>query len=145
MTDLIRWRPFHRLMRDFFNDLEPFFKESRSVWGESVDFHPGMDIKETDTEVKVMVDLPGMEKDAIEVSVEDGVLAVKGERKGEKRTEENGYVHYERSFGRFERRIRLPEDVEEEKVTAEYKEGVLTITMPRKKVEKPEARKIKIS
>ena len=145
MVDLIKWRPFHSLMQGFFRDTEPLFGNSRLLSRGNLWYEPRMDIRDLENEVQVILDTPGMDKKDIDITVEDDVLVVKGERTQENRKEENGYVHYEREFGAFERRVRLPENVEQDQLKAEYKEGVLTVTAPKAKVEKPEAKKVKIA
>lgn len=144
MADLIKWRPFHSLMKDFFNDLDPFFDSPRSVLKTGLNFNPRMDIKDTEKDLSLIVDIPGMDKKDISIAVEDGVLAVKGERKGEKREEKDGYVHHERNFGSFERRLRLPENAEQDKIKADYKDGVLTVSVPKKELPKPKTKKIEV-
>jgi len=145
MVDLIKWKPFHSLMQDFFRDLDPLFEGHRPLLRRNLDFQPRMDLKETDTEVKIYIDTPGMEKKDIDISLEDNILVMKGERKGEERKTEHGFVHTERFFGLFERRVRLPENIEQDKVKADYSDGTLTVTVPKAKVEKPEAKKITIA
>ena len=146
MADLMKWKPFHSLMRDFFDDLDPFFKDRRSLMGSNFDFSPRMDLKETDDELQLLVDTPGMQKKDIDISVDDGVLTVKGERKEQdERTTKEGYVHTERYFGTFERRVRLPENVDIDNLKAEYNDGVLTVKAPKKEIEKPETKKIEVT
>ena len=146
MVDLIKWKPFNRMMRDFFDDFHfaPFLGTPRTIFRDDLDFMPSLDIKSTEKEVEVTVDLPGIDKKDLEVTLEEGVLTIKGEKKGEERVEKNGYTYYERKLGRFERCIRLPEDVDASKLNAEYKDGVLSLKAPRVKVEKPELKKIDI-
>ena len=147
MSELIRWRPFHGLMRDFFNDISPFFDMHRRRYGHvhDLDFAPHMDVRDAGDEVQVVLDLPGMSKKDIDITVEDGVLVVKGERKDERTHEHNGHVHHERLFGRFERRVHLPEGVDESKLKADYTEGVLTLTAPKTKPVKREPKKVEIA
>jgi HSP20 family protein len=144
MADLIKWKPFHSLMQDFFKDLDPMFDQP-ALLRPTLDYQPRMDLKETDKDVTIFLDTPGMEKKDIDISIEANVLVMKGERKGEGRKTEDGYVHTERFFGSFERRVRLPENIESDKIKADYKDGSLTVTIPRAKIEKPEAKKIKIN
>ena len=145
MADLVKWKPFHSLMRGFFDDFSPLTGNRYPLFREDLDFIPKMDIKETEKELVVTMDVPGIEKKELNVSVEKGILTIKGEKKGEKREERNGYTYYERQMGTFERRVRLPENSDEAKVKAEYKDGVLSLTVPKHKVEKPEQKKIEIT
>lgn len=99
---------------------------------------PPLEVDQQDDRIRVVAELPGVEEKDIELSVEDGVLSLSGEKRSE-RTEENGYS--ERSYGRFERRIALPANVDEENCTAEFRNGVLTVTLPRAE-EKARGRRI---
>ncbi len=144
MVDLVKWKPFQGLFHDFFEDFSPFLGDRRPLIRDDIDFLPKLDIKNTERELEVTVDLPGIDKKDLEVNIEDGVLTIKGEKKGEKREEKDGYTYYERQLGRFERRVRLPEDVDEANLKAEYKDGVLVLTAPRRKLEKNEPKKIEI-
>lgn len=143
MADLIKWKPFHSLMQDFFKDLDPLF-DNRPLLRGGFDYQPRMDLKETEHEVRIFLDTPGMEKKDIDISVEGDILVMKGKRTDENRTTEKGYIHMERFYGSFERRVRLPENVERDNIKADYKNGTLEVTVPKAKAEKPEAKKIKI-
>lgn len=132
--------------RDFFN---MFFDdsriESRNPWralqlGDPLSrrWFPKMDISETDTEVKVSLDLPGVNPDDVSIDIRDNRLRVSGTTEREK-TDEKPY-RYERTYGRFERQVTLPTHVKEEEVQAKYKDGVLNITLP--KSEEDKAKKI---
>lgn len=144
MADLIRWKPFNSLVKDFFDDFSPWTGRSRSLLRDDTDFIPHLDIKDTDREFEVSVDIPGLDKKDLDVSMEDGVLLIKGERNGVKREEKDGYTYYERHFGHFERRVRLPENLDESKVKATYTDGVLRIKAAKTEVKKPESKKIEI-
>ena len=89
---------------------------------------PNIEVSETDKEVKVAAELPGLEEKDVEVQLANGVLVIKGEKKIE--TEDKDRLFSERYYGRFERRIPV-EDIEEDKVTAAFRNGVLTVTMPK--------------
>jgi len=149
-TNLVRrTRPdgFSILANRFFNDdvfwsgIAPACEGSdtgtqRANWNPSVDVH-----EETDAYV-VTADLPGIQKNDVEVTVDDNVLSLTGERKFEERTEEDGYRRRERSFGKFSRRFRLPRQVDAAKVDATFKNGVLEIRVA--KSEAAKSRSIKI-
>lgn len=99
---------------------------------QSAFFEPDVDISEKDNHYLVKLDLPGMEKDKINVEVQDRLLTISGERKVEKEeTKEGSFYKMERSFGSFYRSIPLPDNANGEAVTAEYKNGVMTITIPK--------------
>jgi len=98
---------------------------------------PALDLHENKDEIIVKAELPGMKKENIEVTVHDGVLSISGERKGEDKFE-NAEIHRtERFFGRFQRTVSLPARVAQDKVKAEYKDGVLTVTLPKTEEAKP--------
>jgi HSP20 family protein len=90
---------------------------------------PKVDIRETDSEVEVTAELPGMDEADIDVSVADGVLTIRGERKAERETKNEGYVRRERSFGRIERVVPLPAGIDPNSATANFKNGVLAVTI----------------
>jgi HSP20 family protein len=112
-------------------------------WGESAlagmtgrqtmaGFEPQIDVTETDKEVKVCAELPGVESKDVEVSVEENVLTIKGEKKYEREQNEKGQYRMERSYGSFERSLLLPAEVDESKAKAEFKKGVLRLTLPKR-------------
>jgi HSP20 family protein len=97
---------------------------------------PAMDLVETQDHFVVRADLPGLTQDDISIELEDNVLTISGERKREEKTEKEGYFRLERASGQFARSLTLPEGIDAEGVTAEFKDGVLEVRIP-----KPEARK----
>ena len=109
-------------------------------------FAPRMDVYETETEYRVDAELPGLEDKDISVTLENGVLAIAGERKDERenRDEKRGFSHRESVRGSFQRALRLPEDADEKGVTASYKNGVLTVAVPKLPKPQPEVRTIPI-
>lgn len=100
-------------------------------------FIPSVDIYETKDAICVRAELPGVEKDAVSVAVKEGVLTLRGERKFEKEVEEENYHRIEREYGTFHRSFTLPSSVDEEKVTARMKDGVLEVNLPKKEQTKP--------
>jgi len=98
---------------------------------------PAVDIYESNDSVVVKAELPGVEKDQISVEVKDGILSLRGERKFEKEVKEESYHRIERSYGSFQRSFSLPVSVDQEKVTAQFKNGVLEVTLPKKEQAKP--------
>jgi HSP20 family protein len=89
---------------------------------------PAMDVRRADGKLEITAELPGVREDDIDLSIEDGVLILRGEKKTSRSDDESGYS--ERSYGTFERRIALPGDIDEEKCSADFSDGVLTITLP---------------
>lgn len=106
---------------------------------------PAVDILENENELVVKADLPEVKLEDIGIHIEDGTLTLKGERKFERKSEKEGYHRIERSYGSFSRRFALPESVDPEKVTADFKEGVLTVTLPKKELAKPRSIKVNIA
>ncbi|UCE86599.1 MAG: Hsp20/alpha crystallin family protein [Deltaproteobacteria bacterium] len=129
-----------REVDDLFRD---FFGGTLFAGARPAGFVPAVDVRETDAEIAVSVELPGLAPEDVDVSLEDDVLTIRGEKKLE-REERDGERrrHVERAFGSFARRFRLTDDVDADAVTAVHKDGVLTVTLP--KVAAPEARTIEI-
>jgi len=115
---------------------------------EPVGWIPTVEITETDEELVLTAELPGMTKENVEITFEDEILRIRGEKKDERKEEKNGGARYhmwERSYGAFERSFTLPRMVDPTKLAAEMKNGVLTIHMPKTEVAKAKGRKIEIA
>ena len=140
-TALATADPF-RLMQEGSGDgfqMERWFGDfSRGV------FQPRVDVVDEGDAVRISADLPGMERKDVEVLVEDDVLVLRGEKKLESTREENGCYRVERTFGSFQRIVPLPEDVDAEHAEARFDKGVLTLRLPKRPGETPDARKIEI-
>jgi HSP20 family protein len=102
---------------------------------------PAMDIHQSDKEVEITAELPGVKEEDIDITIEGGVLTLRGEKKSSREDEEGGYR--ERTYGSFERRITLPNDIDENTCSADFADGILTITLP-KTQEKNRGRKISL-
>lgn len=105
---------------------------------------PAVDIYENNESVVVRAELPGVEKDRISVEVKDGILSLRGERKFEKEVKEESYHRIERSYGNFQRSFSLPVSVDQEKVTAKFKDGVLEVILPKREQAKPKQIKVNV-
>lgn len=145
MATPTRYRPFQpvrSLQREIdrmFGEYLPFLGEEdgeRGLWA------PVMDLKETEKEYVVQMDVPGIPKDSITINLEDHRLTVRGERKEEKKEESENQLILERRYGSFYRSMALPKAASEEDIAAEMKDGVLTINI--KKVEEAKPRRISI-
>ncbi len=131
--NLMTWDPFREvsLLRDemerFFDSLSGRYPRERTevIWG------PPVDVEETDEEIIVRAELPGMNKDDIKVSVMGDVLTINGERKHESEQKGKTFHRVERLYGKFQRSLTLPCEVESEKAKASYKNGVLELTLPK--------------
>jgi HSP20 family protein len=125
-------RSFDRLFDEFFNEFRNFglrpFNGFEQPFGT---FSPSIDVSETDSEIKVVAEAPGLDEKDIEVSLANNVLTISGEKKVENEHKDENYHHVERSYGAFKRSFRLPVEVEADQVDATYKNGVLTITLPK--------------
>lgn len=119
----------NRMFDQFFTDDFPF--STRLVARPAMDFLPKLDISETETEYKVSAELPGMEEKDIQIRLEKDTLVLSGEKKTETEEKEKTYHRVERSYGSFERVIPFDTQLDEDKVSAVFKNGVLTITLPK--------------
>ena len=145
---IMRWRPTRDLLsiREEMNRLfDSFFSgvpESRSSLLEG-EWAPSIDVAETDEEVVITAELPGVKQDDVDITITDDILTLKGEKKEEKEVNEKNYHRIERCYGSFQRSIRLPVGVQADKVKASYKDGVLRIVAP--KIEEAKPKQIKIN
>lgn len=126
--------------RAFEDTLNRYFNEPAS----SRPWSPAVDICETENELILKADVPEMKMEDLDIQVENGTLTLKGERKFEKKDQDRGYHRIERSYGSFVRAFSLPDYADVEKVAADYKQGVLTVTIPKKEVAKPRAIKVNV-
>src|SRR5579885_997269 len=106
---------------------------------------PPVDIVENENELVVKADIPDVKFEDIDVRLENGTLTLAGERKFEENKEEGGWHRVERSYGKFERVFTLPDTVNPDAVSADYKNGTLTVTLPKKEIAKPRQVKINVS
>ena len=132
------WSPTDRLstLRDEVNRLFDFSWPSRDS-GLFNGWSPVLDVHDDKDRLSVQVELPGMKKDAIDIALHDGVLTVSGERKIERERKEGETFRSERYFGKFQRSVTLPTAVDAGKVKASYKDGILTIDLPKAEEAKP--------
>jgi HSP20 family protein len=145
---IIRWDPFrdvmtlqermnhlfdHALSRTRVDDKEGL---TASMWS------PSVDIFETPDSIVMKAELPGVSRDNIDIQVQDNTLTLKGERKFEHEVKEENYLRVERSYGAFQRTFNLPTGVQQGKIRAVFKDGVLEVTMP--KAEEPKPTQVKI-
>jgi len=143
---IIRWDPFRDLMT-LRGKMNRLFEDAVASQGEEKDlitssWTPSVDIYETEDEVVLTAEVPGIKDEDIEIKVEDNTLTLKGERKFEKDTKEDNYNRIERAYGSFHRSFSLPHYIEQDKIKAENDHGVLIIKMPKKHDSK--SRKVKI-
>ncbi|MCX7653219.1 MAG: Hsp20/alpha crystallin family protein [Fervidobacterium sp.] len=133
------FEPFMELQKEIDRLFSEFMKPLRT----DSEFYPRVDAYETQDKVVLELEVPGVKKEELKITVEDGVLKISGEKKRERDEKGRNYRIIERSFGKFERSFIIPDYVDVKHITARYNEGVLTLEMPKKKEEKP-ALEIKI-
>jgi HSP20 family protein len=142
MMDLIRWNPFREMasLRDCMNALfnDTLFSSDRSdddmvmgLW------FPSVDMFDKDDKVVIKAELPGLEKKDINLEVKNGVLTLRGERKYDNEVKEENFHRRELSYGKFIRSFTLPAEVDPDKITAEFKNGLLTVEVPKSEAHKP--------
>lgn len=128
---------FDDIVRDFFTGFSNI-SASRGVY-------PLLDIKE-DKEIFIIdIEVPGVDKNDLKISIKKGNLIVQGEKKEEKKKEEESYIRVERSYGNFMRSVNLPAEVNQSKITAQYNNGVLKIILPKTQKEKAKEVEVKIA
>jgi HSP20 family protein len=140
------WEPFTSLRRDMERLFEDF---SRDVgWGPpgtaGMAMAPHIDVSETDSEIKLEAELPGVDEKDVEIVLEDGRLTIKGEKKLEKEEKKQDYYLHERSYGAFARSISLPFDADPDQIKATFAKGVLTVTVPKPPEVRAKQKKIPI-
>ena len=151
MNAVTRWDPFKE-MDDLQNRLAKFFglTPARVANGGQelmtvAEWAPSVDISEDDKEWLVKADLPEVKKEDVKVTVENGVLTVTGERKFEKEEKDKKYHRIERSYGNFFRSFTLPEGADGAKVSADFKDGVLKVHLPKNEKAKAKAVEVKVA
>ncbi|MEO0091048.1 MAG: Hsp20/alpha crystallin family protein [candidate division WOR-3 bacterium] len=142
------WTPLSKELEELEKDIrrtfEEFFGRRRRVPAIAEEFVPLVDMYEKGNDIIVEAEIPGMEKENLSVTVSENAVTIKGEIKKEKEVKEKDYYLCERSYGSFSRTIDLPTEVDAEKAKATYKNGILTITLPKKQPEKKLETEIKI-
>jgi len=147
MTTITRWRPFRDLanFQEQFNQLIENSYETRGNGSALTTWSPAVDIYETENELVMKADLPDLNEKDLDVRVENNMLTIQGERKFEKQVSEDNYLRVERAYGSFTRSFSLPNTVNPEGVKADYSNGVLTVTLPKKAEAKPKQVKVNVS
>ncbi|HXF93425.1 MAG TPA: Hsp20/alpha crystallin family protein [Nitrospiraceae bacterium] len=150
MSTVARWDPFREL-EELSERLNRVFgrpsvrrdnnKEALTV----ADWIPAVDISESEGEYLIKAELPGVKKEDIKVTLQEGVLTIQGERKQEKEEKGRKYHRIERSYGTFMRSFTLPDSVDDSKVSAEFKDGLLYLHVPKSEKAKPKAIEVKVA
>lgn len=138
---IIRWDPYRDLvtlrekMNRLFEDTVSGQSEGRELASSS--WTPAVDIYETESEIVLTAEVPGIDENDIEIKLEDNTLTLRGERKFEKETKEENFHRIERAYGSFYRSFSLPHYIDQEKIKAEHEHGVLKVMLPKKAEKKP--------
>lgn len=146
LREIDRWEPLgemeslHRRMNRLFERLMP---SGDSFFG--LDFMPAAEMDETEAEIRLKLEIPGMDAKDLDIEVSETSINISGERKSESKTEAKGMVGSEFSYGKFERVIPLPAHIQNDKVKAEYKNGILTLTLPKTEAEKHKTVKVEVA
>ena len=143
MSTLNRWEPYRttqglesqvgRMLNDFFGRSQ---ESNLTAWA------PAVDIFESEHELVVKADLPDVKPEELDIRVENNILTIRGERKFEKKVDEKNYLRVERAYGSFARSFSLANTVNSEAIKADYKDGVLTLTIPKREEAKPKQIKV---
>jgi HSP20 family protein len=145
---IVRWDPFGELA-DMQSRLNRLFTVQPSAHPEGeaflADWSPAVDLQETEGEYLIKADLPEVKKEDVKVTVQDNVVTVAGDRRQEKEEKGKKFHRIERAYGHFERRFALPTDVDTPKVHAEYKDGVLNVTLPKTAKALPKSVDVKVA
>jgi HSP20 family protein len=144
---VIKWEPF----RDVDDMFDRFFAETVRRWPRhgvasqpAREWAPAADVSETDGEYLIKAELPEVRKEDVSITVQDGVLTLAGERKQEKREDQEKVHRVERYYGAFARRFALPENADEQGIKAESRDGVIVIHIPKQRVIEPQPRQIQV-
>ena len=134
--NLVKWDPFVELedISKYLNRIfgrTPARAEPSSELLTMADWMPSVDITETDTAYLINGEIPGVSKEDVKVTIEDGMITMRGERKQEKEEKDKKFHRIERSYGSFLRSFRMPDDVDESAVKAEFKDGMINVTLPK--------------
>ena len=145
---LVKWTP-NREMLNYFNDVDTIinqaFSHSMETEHESRSFRPFMNVNESDLEYTVFMDLPGVDKKDVEVNMSEGILTIIGERNNNEQGQDNPCILKENYHGTFLRSFELSNAVQEDKIKARFKNGVLTINIPKSEEVKPAVKKITVN
>jgi len=151
---LVRWNPARELatwpsdlfgiQREMNRMFDGFFRGTRDEEASLMSWTPAVDIAEHENEYVVNVELPGVNKDDVKITLESNILTIRGEKKEEKEAKKENYHRIERSYGAFQRSFNLPTTVKSDKIDAVYNNGVLSISLPKAEEAKPKRIEVKV-
>lgn len=148
--NLVKWDPFREL-EDVSNSLNRFFGRSAARTESDrgmlavADWMPSVDISETDTAYLIKAEIPDVKKEDVKVTIQDGMLTIQGERKLDKEEKGKKFHRIERSYGSFVRSFQVPDDADETAVKAEFKDGMINVTLPKSAKAKAKAINVTVS
>jgi HSP20 family protein len=152
MRNMIRWQPINRpatwntgVDRLFNEFMGRTFREMDSETASCGSWSPAVNILESEEGIVITADLPGLKAEDVEVTVDNGVLTIKGERTLEEAAEGETYHRVERSYGSFERSFSIPNSVDPKKIEARFVNGEMTVTLPKRDESKPRSVKVKVA
>ncbi len=147
MSAITRWDPFHNLstLQEQVNRLFEGSSPRRSDQSALTTWAPAVDIYETENELVLKADLPDVNEKDLDIRIESNILTIKGERKFEEKVKEDNYLRVERTYGSFSRSFSLPSTVDNGSIKADYKNGVLTVELPKRAESKPRQAKINVT
>jgi HSP20 family protein len=131
-------REMNRMFDSFFNNTEQGEDYALAAWT------PAVDIAEHDDQYIVKMELPGVSKEEVKITLESNILTIRGEKKQEKETKKENYHRVERSYGSFQRSFTLPTTVKSDRIDASFKDGILNISMPKAEEAKPKQIEVKV-
>jgi HSP20 family protein len=146
MNTISRWTPFH--LSTLQNEVNRLFEGSLPARGDNsalTAWTPFVDIYETENELVIKADLPDMNEKELDIRVENNTLTIRGERKFEQTVKEDNYLRIERNYGSFSRSFGLPNTVNTEAIKADYKNGVLSVELPKSAESKPKQIKVNVT
>jgi len=144
---LAKWDPFRdveEMFDRYSRSMDWPFRGGRELAPKGVDWAPRVDISETDDKFCIKAEIPGIKREDVKINIEDHVLTIHGENKQEKEETGEKFHRVERFYGSFRRSFTLPENVDEGKVDAAFKDGLLTLMIPKTEVAKPKAIEVKV-
>lgn len=140
-----RWHDPFDLLSDLQDDFGRLFSPTlRASTDGGKQLVPSLEIHEDENQFTLSIDVPGMDRKNLDISVTGNTLTVKGERSEEIKKKEKGYFYSERSYGSFQRSVQLPAEVESEKIAANYKDGVLDVVIPKSEKAKPKQVRVEV-
>lgn len=142
---IIRWRNLDNLRNEMDRIYDRYYRSGEEDAENICDCYPMVDIKETKDEFIVNAELPGVSKQDIKINFTDDSLVIEGEKKEEEKDEKNTYHRVERSYGKFYRSFSFPGKVAGDKIKAAYKDGILSVSLPKKEEMKPKEISISVS